>query len=52
MSEEKKTMPMGQAGLVRYFDDYKPKVQISPRAVIAGVSMLIILEIFMKFLLV
>lgn len=49
MSQEKKTLPMGQAGLVRYFDDYQPKIQIKPQAVVAGIMALIILEIFMKF---
>jgi len=52
MAEEKKTLPMTQAGLTRYFDDYQPKIQIKPQAVIAGIIALIILEIFMKFFLV
>ncbi|MEM2956326.1 MAG: preprotein translocase subunit Sec61beta [Candidatus Pacearchaeota archaeon] len=44
MAEEGKiSMPSGMGGLMRYFDEYKSKIQIKPTYVIAFVIILIIL---------
>ena len=34
MANEQIRMPSGQGGLVRYFDEYKSKIEISPGMVI------------------
>ncbi|MBI4020157.1 MAG: preprotein translocase subunit Sec61beta [Candidatus Aenigmarchaeota archaeon] len=46
---EKFSMPQTQAGLVRYFEESKESLKISPKLII-GVSLaLIVLEISLKF---
>ena len=37
-------MPSGMGGLVRYFDDYKSKLNISPIVVMGLVILVIIIE--------
>jgi preprotein translocase subunit Sec61beta len=34
MADDKLRMPMGQGGLVRYFDEYRSKIEFSPGVVI------------------
>ncbi len=41
MAEQKITMPQSGGGLVRYFEDYKTKFQISPQAVIWMIGVVI-----------
>jgi len=41
---EKINMPSGMGGLVRYFDDYKSKLNISPTVVVGLVVAVIIIE--------
>ena len=41
---EKINMPSGMGGLVRYFDDYKSKLNISPTVVVGLVVVVIIIE--------
>lgn len=46
MSQEKIQMPSSTAGLTRYFDDYKSKVEIPPMVVVgicAAVAVLVII---------
>jgi len=40
-------MPSSGGGLVRYFDDYKSKIMISPKAVIIVLIIIAILEILL-----
>ena len=45
MANDKITMPSGTAGLTRYFDDYKSRIEIKPGHVIVlavAVTLLII----------
>jgi len=43
MADEKVMMPTSTAGLTRYFDDYKSKIEFSPgQIVIISVAVLII----------
>jgi len=43
MSNEKITIPSGTAGLTRYFDDYKSKIEFSPgHIIIISIAVLII----------
>ena len=43
--KDKVSMPSSQGGLVRYFDDYKSKIEFKPGYVIVFVIIIIILEI-------
>lgn len=40
-------MPSSGGGLVRYFDDYKSKIEIKPHYVLAVIVLIIIIEIFL-----
>ncbi|MBS3108172.1 preprotein translocase subunit Sec61beta [Candidatus Woesearchaeota archaeon] len=40
-------MPSGMGGLVRYYDEYKSKIEISPKAVIVMIVVVIIIEAFL-----
>lgn len=40
-------MPSGMGGLVRYYDEYKSKIEISPTAVIVMIVVVIVIEIFL-----
>ena len=41
------TMPTGQGGLTRYFDEYKSKIEFKPGHVIILVIIVIIIEVFL-----
>jgi preprotein translocase subunit Sec61beta len=43
----KVSMPSSQGGLVRYFDDYKSKIEFKPGYIIVFVIVIIILEILL-----
>ncbi|MDP3916859.1 MAG: preprotein translocase subunit Sec61beta [Nanoarchaeota archaeon] len=44
MVQEKIQMPQSGGGLVRYFDEYKTKFEISPKTVIAMIVAVIVIE--------
>ena len=46
-SQNKINMPSGMGGLVRYFDEYKSKIRLSP----GNVVVLIVVVILIEFLL-
>ena len=50
MADNKLRLPSGQGGLVRYFDDYKSKIEIKPEYVVAFILGIIVLEIILKTL--
>ena len=41
---EKIQMPQSGGGLVRYFDDYKSKIEISPVTVVVMIIVVILIE--------
>ena len=43
-------MPSGMGGLVRYFDDYKSKIEFKPEIVIVAIIVVIIAEILLHIL--
>ena len=45
MPQDKVTMPTSMGGLVRYFDEYKSKIEFDPGHVIILAIVIIILEI-------
>lgn len=50
MAEQRIPMPSSQGGLVRYFDEYKSKVQLKPSHVIVFAVAIIFIELFLHFL--
>ena len=46
--QNKIQMPSGMGGLVRYFDDYKSKVEMSPGTVVAISIIIIILVLLVR----
>lgn len=49
MSQDKVSMPATSGGLVRYFDDYKSKIEIKPAVIIAIIVLVIIVELFLHY---
>ena len=45
MADDKISMPSGQGGLMRYFDEYKSKIQMKPAYVVLLVIVLIALVV-------
>jgi len=50
MAQEKINMPSGMGGLVRYFDDYKSKIEFKPEIVVVAIVVVIIAEILLHIL--
>lgn len=48
MAKNKLTMPSSGAGITRYFDDYKSKIEISPGQVIILAIILMIIVILLN----
>ena len=44
MADQKIQMPSSGGGLVRYFDEYKTKIEISPKTVVAMILVVIFIE--------
>ena len=49
MADEKLRMPSGIGGLVRYFDDYKSKIEIGKTTFIAFVILVILFYLVIYF---
>ena len=49
MANEQIRLPSGSGGLVRYFDDYKSKLEFKPHYVIAFIVLVIVVEIVLHF---
>lgn len=47
---DKIRMPSGMGGLVRYFDDYKSRIEFGPAMVIVMIVLVIIFEIVLHSL--
>jgi len=47
MGKNKVSMPQSTGGLVRYFDEYKSKLQMKPGLIIVLVIVVIIISIFL-----
>jgi len=45
---DKISMPSSTAGITRYFDDYKSKIEFKPGHIIILIAIVIILEIVLK----
>lgn len=49
MSQNKINMPSSGAGLTRYYDDVKSKIEIKPEHVIVLVILVIIIELLLNW---
>ncbi len=50
MAKDKIQMPQSGGGLVRYFDNYHTKIEISPKSVVYMIIAVILVEILMHAL--
>ncbi|MBI4009966.1 MAG: preprotein translocase subunit Sec61beta [Candidatus Aenigmarchaeota archaeon] len=50
MADNRIHIPSSQGGLVRYFDDYKSKIELRPEYVIAAIVLVIAVEIVLHSL--
>jgi preprotein translocase subunit Sec61beta len=49
MSNDKIQMPSSGAGLTRYFDEYKSKIELKPQHVIILIILVIIIEAILNW---
>ena len=47
-ADERISMPSSQGGLVRYFNEYKSKIQMKPIHVVAFAGVVILFELLLK----
>ena len=50
MAQDKVSIPSGMGGLVRYFDDYKSKIEFKPEHVVIAIVLVIIAEVLLQLL--
>lgn len=48
MADEKLSIPSSGGGLVRYFDEYKSKIQIKPEFIILLIILVIAFEVLLR----
>ena len=48
MSNDRINMPQSGGGLLRYFDDYKSKLQLNKNLVIVAIVLVIVVEIVLQ----
>ncbi len=49
MAEEKISMPASFGGLVRYYEEYKSKIELKPSYVIVLIVLVILFEIALRY---
>ena len=47
MAQDKIQMPSGMGGLVRYFDEYKSKIEFKPIVVVIFIAVIVLLELYL-----
>jgi len=50
MADQRVNLPSGIGGLVRYFDDYKSKIEFAPEHLLAAIVLVIVAEILLHVL--
>ena len=50
MADNRIHIPSSQGGLVRYFDDYKSKIELRPEYVIVAIVLVVVVEIVLHTL--
>lgn len=48
MSNERMTMPQSGGGLLRYFDDYKSRIEIDKIWIIIAIVLVIVVELILQ----
>ncbi len=48
MSNDKISMPQSGGGLMRYFDDYKSKIQINKYWILVAIVLVIVIELVLQ----
>lgn len=48
MAEDRMKMPSSFGGLVRYFDEYKSRIQLKPEHVILMIILIIVFEVIVR----
>ena len=46
---EKIQMPQSGGGLVRYFDDYKSKIEFKPMVVVIAIVAVVVFELYLHY---
>lgn len=46
---DKIQMPQSGGGLVRYFDDYKSKIEFKPMVIVIAIVAVIVLELYLHY---
>ena len=49
MSNDKVQMPSSGAGLTRYFDEYKSKIELKPQHVVVLIVLVILIELVLNW---
>ncbi|MSR86489.1 preprotein translocase subunit Sec61beta [Candidatus Woesearchaeota archaeon] len=48
MAEDRVSMPQSGGGLMRYFDDYKSRIQVNKTWVIIAIVLVIVIELILQ----
>jgi len=48
MTDDRINLPSGMGGLMRYFDEYKSKIQLKPEHIVVLIAIFIIIEVILK----
>jgi len=48
MSNQKVSMPQSGGGLIRYFDEYKSKIEIDKKWIIVAIVLVVVVEILLQ----
>ena len=49
MSDDRIQMPSSGGGIVRYFDDYRSKIEFGPKVVVGIIIAVIVVELIIHF---
>ncbi len=47
MAEDKITLPSSGGGIIRYFEDFKSKIELKPEVIIVVIGLVVVLEIIL-----
>ena len=49
MSDDRIQMPSSGGGIVRYFDDYRSKIEFGPKVVVGMIIVVMVVELIIHF---
>ncbi|HII16185.1 MAG TPA: preprotein translocase subunit Sec61beta [Nanoarchaeota archaeon] len=50
MADDKIRMPSSGGGLIRYYDEYKSKIEMPPTYVVAGITAILVLVVVLHYI--